>query len=103
MLTIWGKSHRFCDGIRRREFLKIGAQGGVGPSDAVDRARPHVSGRHHKRTLTHGGDGFIGRDLVLVQFIGIERNDDGPLVPPNGGGAETPGSVANRGRTRFSA
>jgi hypothetical protein len=29
MLTIWGKSHRFCDGIRRREFLKIGALGGA--------------------------------------------------------------------------
>ena len=24
-------------------------------------------------------------------------------LPPNGGGAETPGSVANSGRTRFSA
>src|SRR5207249_8856896 len=24
-------------------------------------------------------------------------------LPPNGGGAETPGSVANRGRTRFKA
>ena len=24
-------------------------------------------------------------------------------LPPNGGGAETPGNVANRGRTRFNA
>src|SRR5438067_212868 len=27
MLTIWGKSQRFCDGINRRNFLQIGAFG----------------------------------------------------------------------------
>src|SRR5262249_31682250 len=27
MLTIWGAKHRFCDGITRRSFLKIGAFG----------------------------------------------------------------------------
>jgi hypothetical protein len=27
MLTIWGAKHRFCDGISRRSFLKIGAFG----------------------------------------------------------------------------
>jgi hypothetical protein len=27
MLTLWGRRHRFCDGITRRSFLKIGAFG----------------------------------------------------------------------------
>ena len=27
MLTIYGQQHRFCDGISRRNFLKIGALG----------------------------------------------------------------------------
>src|SRR6266481_6085581 len=27
MLSIFGKSHRFCDGVSRRSFLKIGAFG----------------------------------------------------------------------------
>src|SRR5437868_2068964 len=27
MLTLWGKKQRFCDGISRRNFLKIGAFG----------------------------------------------------------------------------
>src|SRR6187402_679568 len=27
MLTIWGDNHRFCDGLSRRSFLKIGAFG----------------------------------------------------------------------------
>jgi hypothetical protein len=29
MLTIWGKRWRFCDGMRRREFLRLGALGGL--------------------------------------------------------------------------
>src|SRR5947209_18955231 len=27
MLTLWGKSNRYCDGVNRRDFLKIGAFG----------------------------------------------------------------------------
>src|SRR5262249_11948235 len=27
MLTLWGGTHRFCDGVSRRSFLKIGAFG----------------------------------------------------------------------------
>ncbi|MSR56687.1 MAG: DUF1501 domain-containing protein [Planctomycetaceae bacterium] len=27
MLTAWGRSHPFCDRLRRREFLRIGALG----------------------------------------------------------------------------
>ena len=29
MLTFWGRKHRFCDGINRREFLQAGALGGL--------------------------------------------------------------------------
>src|SRR5580704_2422315 len=29
MLTVWGRTRRLCDGIGRREFLRIGALGGA--------------------------------------------------------------------------
>lgn len=47
MLTLWGDKHRYCDGINRREFLKVGALGGLGLADllrlesrAGNKARP---------------------------------------------------------------
>ena len=30
--------------------------------------------------LADGGDRFVRRDLILLQLVGIERDDDGPLV-----------------------
>ena len=59
---------------------EIAAQSGVGPGDALDVAGPHVAGRHHQRGLADGGDGLFGRDPVLPELVGIERDDDGPLV-----------------------
>jgi hypothetical protein len=40
MLTVYGKSHRYCDGISRRSFLRIGALGvGAGALTLADLAR----------------------------------------------------------------
>ena len=27
MLTVWGSSRRFCDGVNRRDFVRVGALG----------------------------------------------------------------------------
>src|SRR5690242_21279629 len=37
MLTLWGPSHRFCDGVSRRDFLRAGALGlgGIGLADVL--------------------------------------------------------------------
>jgi hypothetical protein len=45
MLTIYGKSHRFCDGISRRSFLRIGALGiGAGAFTLADLNRLEAAG-----------------------------------------------------------
>ena len=44
MFTVWGSKQRFCDGINRRSFLKIGAFGaGLTLADVL-RSRAHASG-----------------------------------------------------------
>ena len=53
MLTIRGARHRFCDGVSRRNFLKIGAlgMGGVALPDLL-RAEAHAGkGRSHKAVI----------------------------------------------------
>jgi hypothetical protein len=47
MLTVWGGSQRFCDGLSRRNFLKIGAFGaGLTLADMLrSRAAANVAGR----------------------------------------------------------
>ncbi len=60
---------------------KIAAQRRVGPGDAIERAGTHIAGRHHQTGLAHRRDGFVRRDLILMQFVRIERDHDGPLVP----------------------
>ena len=39
-----------------------------------------IARRHHEARLGDGGDGFVGRDAVLLELVGIERDDDGALV-----------------------
>lgn len=65
---------------RAQQDGKITAQGGVGSSDTLNLARPHVSGRHHQSGLADGGDSLFGRDLILAKLVGIEGDDDGALV-----------------------
>src|SRR5262245_54888218 len=43
MLTIWGARQKFCDGMSRRNFLKIGAFGAGLPLADMLRARAHAS------------------------------------------------------------
>ena len=57
MLTIFGKKQRFCDGVSRRSFLKIGgfalgAAGGVGLSDIMRaQAESGNAGNSHKAVI----------------------------------------------------
>lgn len=50
MLTIFGQKHRFCDGISRRSFLKIGALGiGAGSLTLADLFRAEARGDANAR------------------------------------------------------
>ncbi len=53
MLTIWGSKRRFCDGIRRRDFLHVGLLGGALALPDLLRLRAHAgpSIRTHKSVI----------------------------------------------------
>ena len=53
MLTIRGERHRFCDGVSRRNFLKIGAlgMGGVAMPDLLRAEAAAGTGRSHKAVI----------------------------------------------------
>src|SRR4029079_17250214 len=56
------------------------AESGVGPGDAVQSAHGDIARRHHEARLSDGCDGFVRRYAVLLKLVGIERDDNGPLV-----------------------
>jgi hypothetical protein len=53
MLTLHGPGHRYCDGISRRSFLKIGglAMGGLGLPDVLRAEALAGAGRSHKAVI----------------------------------------------------
>ena len=55
MLTIFGRPTRYCDGVSRRSFLKIGALGiGAGALNLADILRSEAragTGSHHKAVI----------------------------------------------------
>ena len=65
---------------RAQQLGEVAAQRGVGAGDALDGAGVHVARRHHQGGLVDGGDGLFGRDAVLAELVGIERDHDGALV-----------------------
>src|SRR5579863_8858477 len=56
MLTILGRSHRFCDNLSRRSFLRIGALGtGAGALSLADvlRAEDQAPARSRHKSVIH--------------------------------------------------
>src|SRR5258708_35106444 len=56
MLTVFGKGNRFCDGVTRRSFLRIGALGvGAGSLSLADvfraEAAPGTNSSRHKAVI----------------------------------------------------
>ncbi|MDR3633228.1 MAG: DUF1501 domain-containing protein [Isosphaeraceae bacterium] len=53
MLTLWGPDRRYCDGVSRRSFLKIGglAMGGVGLPQLLQAEASAGTGRSHKAVI----------------------------------------------------
>ena len=53
MLTIYGQRHRFCDGISRRNFLKIGALGlgGLALPQLLQAEKQAGIGKSHKAII----------------------------------------------------
>jgi hypothetical protein len=72
MLTIWGKGHRFCDGITRREFLRIGALGGA--LTLADLLRLRAQG---------GTSPARNRSVIMVYLLGGPAHLDTYDLKPN--------------------
>jgi hypothetical protein len=53
MLTLFGPRHRYCDGVSRRSFLKIGglAMGGIGLPELLRAEQQGGRGRSHKSVI----------------------------------------------------
>ena len=53
MLTLWGRSHRYCDGVRRRSFLQIGslAAGGLSLPQLLNAGSGASTGGLHKSCI----------------------------------------------------
>ena len=54
MLTIYGQQHRFCDGVYRRNFLRIGALnlGGLALPQSLQAEAQSGIRKSHKATVT---------------------------------------------------
>ena len=57
---------------RAEQFGEIAAERGVGAGDSFQLAGPHIAGGHDQGRLADRRDGFIGRDPVLLQLVGIQ-------------------------------
>src|SRR5437016_4366210 len=55
MLSIHGRQHRFCDGVNRREFLRVGALGTAGLTLADLLRREALAGatRHRQKSVIY--------------------------------------------------
>src|SRR5579883_1115265 len=87
------------DGTDRstEQFGQIAAESGIGAGDALQRAGEHVTGGHHQRGLVDRGDGFLRRDLVLLEPVRIESDDDGALRAAEGRRRGDPGQGREHG------
>src|SRR5580692_11969955 len=63
-----------------QKFSKVTTQRGISPRDTLQLASPHISGGHHQSGFAHCGDRLVGGNLVLLEFVGIECDDDRSLI-----------------------
>lgn len=75
MLTCWGSSHRFCDRVNRRDFLRVGALGlgalgGLGLPDVL-------------RLQAQAGNGKTPRAVIMVCLAGGPSHVDMYDLKPN--------------------
>lgn len=74
MLTMWGNKQSFCDGVNRRNFLKIGglAMGGLSMAELL-------------RAEAHAGAGSRHKSIIMVYLPGgpshIDMYDPKPSAP----------------------
>src|SRR5438445_8703912 len=73
MLTIWGDAQRFCDGITRRSFLKIGAFGAGLTLTEILRARSQAGATGSKRP----------RSAIMIYLPGGPSHIDTYAMKPN--------------------
>jgi hypothetical protein len=70
MLTFWGSKQRFCDGISRREFLKVGTLG-VGGLCLADLLRLRAAGKaaNHFPSPLEGEGGVRGNKAIIMVYL----------------------------------
>jgi len=80
MLTIWGKKQRLCDGLSRREFLRIGALGGLLSLADVGRLKAQAAPGAAKSALAPN------KSVIMVYLLGgpaqLDTYDLKPDAPP---------------------
>jgi hypothetical protein len=82
---------------RSQQLVEVAPERGIGAGDTRSLAGPHVSRRQHQAGLAHGRDRFIGRDMILLQFAGVERDHDRPLIAAE---RRRRGDAGQRGKQR---
>src|SRR5262245_43329109 len=77
MLTIWGARQKFCDGISRRGFLKIGAFGAGLALAHLLRARAQASG------VAAGARSSSNKSAIMIYLPGGPSHMDMYDLKPN--------------------
>ncbi|MEY4788056.1 MAG: hypothetical protein RLZ61_274, partial [Planctomycetota bacterium] len=64
MITLYGKKSNFCDGVSRRDFLKIGGMSFAGHSLGLDQI---LAAKTDTTNLKSGG---LGHKAIINVFLG---------------------------------
>src|SRR5438046_5145495 len=82
MLSFLGTGSRLCDGVTRREMLRVGGLGFTGLmwADSL-RARAAAAGQTKKRTLAAGSFGKAKACIVVFNYGGPSHLDTWDLKP----------------------
>src|SRR5215210_1638714 len=79
---VFGKRHRRCDGVSRRDFLRVGALGAVGLT---------LSGWLKARATTTGGQAAPRARSVILVYLGGGMSHHDSFDPKPGAPAEVRG------------
>ena len=80
MLRILGSARRLCDGVSRRDFLRVGALGSLGLPDALRLTEAHAARKGRERNFGRA------RNVILLYLFGgpshLDTLDVKPDAPP---------------------
>src|SRR5258705_6012469 len=76
---------------RIHELIQFRAECRIVAHDAIERAVIKIPGWAHDRTGAYSRDRLLRRDMVLLQLVGIECDNDCPLIAAKRWGSGDPG------------